>query len=293
MVSVIIPAYNEGAVIARFLRAVLASAVPDGLEVIVVCNGCTDETAAIASQFGPPVRVIETDIAGKTHALNLGDQAASSFPRIYADADVVITSQVISALVDRLQGGDVLAVAPSPAIDLTGCSRLVRAYYEVRARLPSAREGIGGSGVYALSEAGRRRFGEFPNVIADDGYVRLQFKSHERETLKDARSIVFAPRTVRDLLRIRIRTYAGTIELARHFPELWANRGESNHGAVIRLLRSLHLWPKLLVYYYVNIIARWQSLAPFRRRTARWERDNTSRTVAAETALGDDPCSLR
>jgi glycosyltransferase involved in cell wall biosynthesis len=283
MVSLIIPAYNESAVIARFLRAVLTPTLPHGLEVIVVCNGCTDDTAAVARQFGAPVRVIETDIAGKTHALNLGDQAASGFPRIYADADVLISSQVIRALVDRLQRGDVLAVAPSPAIDLTGCSPFVRAFYEVRARLPSAREGIGGSGVYALSEAGRRRFGEFPNVIADDGYVRLQFKRQERETLKDAHSVVFAPKTVRDLLRVRIRTYAGTIELARHFPDLWANRGESNHGAVVRLLGSLRLWPKLLVYYYVNIIARWQALGPFRSRSARWERDNTSRKMATET----------
>ncbi len=77
MISVIIPAHDEGSVIARTLEAMTNGAAPGELDVIVVCNGCTDDTAAVARRFGPPVRVIETDIAGKSHALNLGDQNGS------------------------------------------------------------------------------------------------------------------------------------------------------------------------------------------------------------------------
>ena len=91
MISIVVPARNEGFVIARTLRAMATGAVPGELDVIVVCNGCTDNTADIARSFGPPVRVIETEVGSKVHALNLGDQAASTFPRIYADADVEIT----------------------------------------------------------------------------------------------------------------------------------------------------------------------------------------------------------
>ena len=82
MISVIIPARNESLVIARTLKAITAGADPDQIDVVVVCNGCTDGTAAIARGFGAPVRVIESDVGGKTNALNLGDQAASTFPRI-------------------------------------------------------------------------------------------------------------------------------------------------------------------------------------------------------------------
>ena len=218
MISIVIPARNESLVIGRALKAIVAGSTPEEIEVIVVCNGCTDETAAVAREFGAPVRVIETDVGGKANALNLGDQAASAFPRIYADADVVLSLDTVRALAARLKKGDVFAVAPQPYIRVDGCSLYVRAYYDIRSRLPSAREGIGGSGVYALSDAGRRRFSEFPNVTADDGYVRIQFKPHERETLDDVRSIVFAPRTIKDLILIRARAYFGTRELARRFP---------------------------------------------------------------------------
>src|SRR5579863_9072886 len=107
MISIIIPAHNEASVIARTLQAITAGAEAGELEVIVVCNGCNDGTADTARRFGPLVRVIETNIASKTHALNLGDESAQGFPRIYADADVVIGIDAIRALAYRLAQGDV------------------------------------------------------------------------------------------------------------------------------------------------------------------------------------------
>jgi glycosyltransferase involved in cell wall biosynthesis len=282
MISVIIPAHNECTVIARSLSAITAGAEPEQIVVIVVCNGCSDDTAAVAREFGPLVRVIETEIGSKIHALNLGDQAASTFPRIYVDADVVVTYGTIRALAARLEQGDVMAVAPRPNINLNGCSWFVRAFYEVRSRLPSAREGIGGSGVYGISSAGRRRFGQFPDVVSDDGFIRIQFKSQERETLSYVNSVVFAPRKIGDLIRIRMRSYYGTMELERRFPEDWRNSGESNHRSLLHLLRLPSLWFKLLIYVYVNLAARYKALARVRESTFHWERDHSSREAIAE-----------
>ena len=70
--------------------------------------------AVIAREFGPPVRVIETTLANKAHALNLGDLAARTFPRMYVDADVVVTISTIRILIERLQHGDIVAVARDP-----------------------------------------------------------------------------------------------------------------------------------------------------------------------------------
>src|SRR6185312_13289195 len=223
MISIVIPACNENSVIARTLKALTMGASPGELDVVVVCNGCTDDTAAIARGFGAPTRVIETALGNKTHALNLGDQAAHGFPRIYVDADVVITLATVRALAERLERAGVIAVAPRADFDLTGCSWLVRAFYDIRRRLPSFGEGIGGSGVYALSEAGRSRFGAFPKLIADYTYVRIQFKPEERETLNSVRSTVFAPRTISNLISIETRADFGSFELARLYPELWKN----------------------------------------------------------------------
>ena len=277
MTSIVVPAHNESSVIARTLGAWVGDAGSDGMDVVVVCNGCTDNTADIARHFGPTVRVIESEVASKTHALNLGDQIARGFPRIYIDADIVITVDAIRTLTSRLERGDVLAVAPTPDINLTGCSWLVRKYYDVRSRLPSSREGIGGSGVYALSEEGRKRFARFPDLVADDIYVRLQFTPDERETLTSAKSVVFPPRTISQLVAVRTRAYAGISALARDFPELRVNKGETNHRTLVALFKEPRLWSGLLTYCCVNILARCKASTRFRASASIWERDDTSR----------------
>jgi glycosyltransferase involved in cell wall biosynthesis len=290
VISIIVPAYNESTVIARALGGIIAGAKREEIDVIVVCNGCADDTATIAREFGPPIQVIETSVGNKALALNLGDKAARSFPRIYADADVVISLDTIRAIAARLERGDVLAVAPLPFINLEGCSCLVHAYFEIRSQLPSAKQGFGGSGVYALSEVGRRRFDEFPPLTADDGYVRIQFKPEERDTLAHASSIVFAPRTLWDLILVRTRAYYGSLELEHLFPELWENKGESNHRTLTNMLKFPLLWPKILIYLLVNIIARHRAAMRFRTRTSTWDRDNTSRqTIPAASTTGDRP----
>lgn len=277
MISIVVPAHNENSVIARTLQPWVDGPDSEDINVVVVCNGCTDDTASHARRFGPNVRVIESEIASKTHALNLGDRTSDIFPRMYIDADILIGLDGIRALARRLARGDVLAVAPTPNIDLTGCSKLVRMYFSVRSRLPSARQGFGGSGVYALSEAGRRRFVQFPDVIADDTYVRLLFKPKERETLPSVKSTVFPARTMGQLIAVRSRAYAGTFELARRFPELLANRDESNDRSLLRLFNEPRLWPALFIYCYVTILARSKAIIKLRFKGSAWQRDDTSR----------------
>lgn len=280
MISVIIPAHNEEFVIARTLEAITAGAEPRELDVIVICNGCSDNTATVARRFAPLVRVIETDIASKPHALNLGDQAAYGFPRIYADADVVITVDVIRALARRLDQGDVMVAAPTARFDFSGCSWPVRACYDIRSYLPSAKEGIGGSGVYALSAAGRARFHEFPALTADDGYVRIQFLEKERETLRSVQSTVFPPRRIMHLIATKTRSHYGSFELAMLFPEGWKHRGDGNLKSLLRLFRNPKLWGKLAVYGFVTVVAKRRARKRLRVGTGGWERDKTSRATA-------------
>ena len=68
MISIIIPAHNESDVIRRCLESALAGVKSGELEVIVVCNGCLDNTAELARTFGECVTVIETDVASKSNA---------------------------------------------------------------------------------------------------------------------------------------------------------------------------------------------------------------------------------
>ena len=95
-VSVIIPAHNEAGYIGACLDALLASEnVISQVEVVVVTNGCTDNTALVARAFeeraghlGWVLKVIELEHGGKMGALNAGDQQAMFGTRMYLDADV-------------------------------------------------------------------------------------------------------------------------------------------------------------------------------------------------------------
>src|ERR1700730_14723213 len=79
-VSVVIPSHNEEHVIGRCLQALTDGAQADELEIIVVCNGCSDRTAAIARTW-PATTVVELSEVSKSAALNAGDLHATRFPR--------------------------------------------------------------------------------------------------------------------------------------------------------------------------------------------------------------------
>lgn len=279
---IIVPAYNEEAVIRRCLDGLTRGAAPGEVHVVVACNGCHDRTADAARAFDGPVTVVETATASKVAALNLGDAAAGGFPRLYVDADVVLTIDDVRRIVAVLRAG-APAAAPCMRMDFTGASWGVRAYYRIWQMLPYTREGMIGVGSYALSEQGRGRFGEFPDVIADDGYVRALFAKEERPRVEGAFVTVAAPHTLPDLLKIKTRSRLGGYELTQRFPELMAREraGKPYGGAAATVLVRPWLWPHALVYAGVNLLARRRA---GRRSASRaetvWERDESTRTAS-------------
>jgi len=276
MTSIIIPAHNEEGVIERCLRPFLDVAKQGAVEVIVVCNGCSDQTARKVSKLSESFACLETDIASKANALNIGDVAAHSFPRIYLDADVSLSLDAVGGLCRMLDKG-YLATAPEVKMNLDGSSWFVKSYYDVWFALPYCQAGMIGAGVYALSKAGRERFSRFPNIIADDGYVRCLFNESERGIARGYHSIVNAPKTVSGLIRIKTRSRLGRYQLKATFPELLKNEEKNYAGAIRKVALDPKLSPKLLLYLLVNLTtrarARWQA----KRNLSGWERDESSR----------------
>ena len=76
-ISVVIPAYNASKHIAETLGSVLRQSFPAD-EVLVIDDGSTDDTGAIAARFGAPVRVIRTPNSKLPAARNLGVREAKS-----------------------------------------------------------------------------------------------------------------------------------------------------------------------------------------------------------------------
>src|SRR5579862_4645640 len=158
-VSVVIPAHNEQNVIGRCLASLLDGAGPGEVEVVVVCNGCTDSTAQAARQAAPGALVLETPVASKIVALNLGDGHAHHFPRFYVDADVQLPLRDLRTVASVLRRGTIHCAAPTPRFGTADRSWPVRAFYQVWLATPYHQEQMVGTGVYALSEQGRSRFG--------------------------------------------------------------------------------------------------------------------------------------
>jgi cellulose synthase/poly-beta-1,6-N-acetylglucosamine synthase-like glycosyltransferase len=90
-VSILVPAFNEGARVEKAIEAILALDYPS-VEVLVVDDGSTDDTFARASRYsglhgGTRVEVLHKENGGKWSALNLGFHHASAELIVCVDAD--------------------------------------------------------------------------------------------------------------------------------------------------------------------------------------------------------------
>jgi glycosyltransferase involved in cell wall biosynthesis len=284
-VSVVVPAHNEEAVIGRCLTALLDGADEGELDVVVVCNGCHDRTAEVARQVAPLAIVVEIPVASKVAALNAGDGVARYFPRFYLDADIELSVAAVRQVASVLRQGPVECAAPKPFFDLAGRWWPIRAFYDVWKEVPYRSLDMVGSGVYALSEQGRARFGEFPQVTADDQFVQQQFEPAELASVGEARFIVHPPRSLRGLVAIRARVYRGNTELAASG---LARVGPPPSGAktVLRLARQPRRAPAIAVYVAVNLLAGRRAAGAARPGAAGWERDESARRPQAAPRPG-------
>lgn len=274
--SVVIPAHNEAATILRSLDALRVGAHLD-LEVLVVCNGCTDETARLARDSEIAPLVIELDEPSKTAAVRIGNAAASTFPRVHLDADVEVSAASLEALRAPILAGIALATAPRRVIPRRASSMLVRWYYDVWEQLPQVRAGLFGRGVVVLSEEGQARVSALPDMMSDDLAMSEVFDDSERMVVDEAVVVLRPPRTMGDLLRRRVRVTTGN----QQADAAGIRRKESATSLwVLARLALVKPWlaPKIPVFLAVAVIARLRARKAIRAGDfATWERDESSR----------------
>jgi len=281
VISVVVPAHDEEAVVRRCLAALTDGAREGELDVVVVCNGCRDRTAEMAAAFGPPVRVIETPVASKAHALNLGDQAARGFPRFYVDADVEVGVDALREVARALEEGPALVAAPALRSYLDDRPWTVRAHERIWSLMPYAATDLVGAGVYAVSEAGRRRFGDFPPIIADDLFVPGLFAPAERARVEGCWFTQHPPTTLTGLVQRRTRVAAGRRQYRLLYPEGVGRLAPARTRPWRAILFDPRLWGPAAVYTFVWVAAELRARAHGSAATSRWERDDSARAAAA------------
>ncbi|KUM38866.1 glycosyltransferase [Arthrobacter sp. EpRS71] len=270
--AVIIPAHNEAAVIGRTLEALREVIEWGTVDVVVACNGCVDDTEAIASSC-EGVHVVRVSEASKIAALNAADQATHRWPRLYLDADIEVSAPALREVFVALEGGTLLAARPAFRYDTRGASALVRAYYRARSRIPGNAEGLWGAGAYALSFSGHQRLGTFPSLTGDDYYVDRLFSPQEKAVLPTEPVVVRTPRSCAALLSVLRRTYRGNAEQDR------VSGGASRARTLGQLFASVRgpvsVFDAVVYVAFAGAGRRRPLLG--RQVLPVWERDNSSR----------------
>lgn len=246
MLSILIPANNEADRIGICLAAILASSLPEASdthpEIIVIANGCNDDTVSVALGYADEARskgwqlvVLNVPKGGKLNALNIGDGRASYDMRIYLDADVIISPllvQQIHKVLDQTKpvyaSGTVIISDPETWIS--------RAYKRIYARVPFFTQGVPGCGLFAVNAQGRARWAQFPNIISDDTFVRLKFSPQERVSVP-ATYLWPIVEGFSNLVKVRRRQNIGVLEIAKRYPTLLQNDDKPRFG----LIRTLKL----------------------------------------------------
>lgn len=120
LVSVIVPAYQAQATLGGAISGILTQSYPN-VECVVVDDGSTDRTAAVAEAFGPPVRVIRQENAGTAAARNAAiAQAHGEFIALCDSDDILLPPYLQLAMETWRHAGGGRRFVTCDALLLTG-----------------------------------------------------------------------------------------------------------------------------------------------------------------------------
>ena len=243
-VTVIVPAYNEVAVIERCIVSLLEQDYPNIDVVIVVNDGSTDRTAQVVREnFGdhPRVTLIEQENFGKWSAANYALSIVTTPIFVIADADSLFPQDTVSWLVQQFKDERVGAV--SGLVEVGNYENLLSDFQRIEyivsqnvmRRAYETFEGIlvvpGAVGAWR-TEAVRRAHEFSGDTLTEDAdlTVAVHRAGYRVRFQEQARSVTEAPSTVRGFLRQRLRWTFGMLQAA------WKHRGAITEGRSVGLI---------------------------------------------------------
>jgi chlorobactene glucosyltransferase len=257
LVSIVIPARNEAAMIETTVRAFLAQDYPT-LEVIVVDDRSTDGTGDLVRRIGDP-RVTVIDGAeppagwlGKPWALDQGSRRARGELILLVDADIIYAPPTIGAAVAEMQASGASMITFLPRIEMHGFGENVAMPmlgFVVFAAMPlwlsklsrSPLLAVGGGAGNLVRRSDLEELDYFlslKNEIVDDIGLGRRVREHGGMT-----------RGVRADHLISVRMYRGAREIAEGFTKnMFAvmRRSYAASAVLLLLMAIFHLLPYAL-----------------------------------------------
>lgn len=229
-VTIVVPAFNEAAGIAQAVHSLATGDYPD-LRVIVIDDGSTDDTAAIASSVGlPNVTVVSQANQGKAGALNTGIALAGTDIIVTVDGDTVFEPDTVRWLVQPFIDPTVAAVSGNTKvanrrgilgrwqhIEYVMGFNLDRRMYELARCMPTVPGAIGAFRASVLLEVG----GVSDDTLAEDTDLTMAIGRAGWHVVYEerARAWTEAPATLSQLWKQRYRWSYGTMQA------MWKHRG--------------------------------------------------------------------
>lgn len=279
-VGIVIPAHDEESLLPRTLQSLIEQDIQRPMKIIVVANGCTDGTEAVARSWQAPfaaaghgLEVLALTTRGKCKAINAGETQLCPGPRIYLDADVQLSADAVRSMVTTLESGIALC-SPRPRVAVTR-SRIMRMYGRVWESLPIVRSGVIGGGVLAVSKTARLRWEQFPEITADDYFIESHFNDGERAIAAPSWFEVVLPKRWQEMVQVRARWRRGKRELEALLGVARPRRPPS--GLLRLVLPRPVLWPAAVVYIAINLAGRWRAWRSPAPGIGPWERSESSR----------------
>ncbi len=230
LVSVLVPAYNEGAVIEGSIRSLLELDYPN-YEILVIDDGSSDDTYRRARVYegnhgDVEVRVIHKENGGKANALNTGIRAARGSLVLCMDGDSALAPGTLRRAVRHFVNPAVGAVAGNVKVVNRGnvwstlqaleyieglnMVRNAQAFFRVVNIVP------GPIGMFRRS-ALLRMGGYEPDTFAEDCDLTLRLLADGWQICYEPASIAYteAPEQLLDLLKQRYRWTRGILQAIR------------------------------------------------------------------------------
>jgi cellulose synthase/poly-beta-1,6-N-acetylglucosamine synthase-like glycosyltransferase len=244
-VAVLVPAWNEAAVIGRTIDTLLRLDYPaDRLRVYVVDDASTDATPAVvrAKADAHPGRVFhlrrEHGGEGKAHTLNHGLRSIGAegwhAAVLIIDADVIFTARSLSHMVRHLgdpRVGAVTAYIKEGSRPANYLNRFIAAEY-VNAQAGSRRaQNVLGAhaclagGAQLLRRESLEAIGGVIDTssLAEDTVTTLSLQLRGWRVVFEPHAIVWAeePRDIAGLWKQRLRWGRGNVQVTRRFRHIW------------------------------------------------------------------------
>jgi cellulose synthase/poly-beta-1,6-N-acetylglucosamine synthase-like glycosyltransferase len=283
--AIVVPAWNEGAVIGRTIDQLLAMEYPaDRVRIVVVDDASTDETPAVvqARASEHPGRVVhlrrEVGGQGKAHTLNHGVQHVLSDAWAEAvmvmDADVLFERDALRKMTRHLSDPRVGAVTAYIKEGTPNGNYLTRfiAYEYITAQATARRAqnmlGVlaclaGGAQLHAresLEEIGGRIDA---SSLAEDTVTTFRTQLAGKRVEFDGNAVVWAeePSDVVGLWKQRLRWSRGNVQISLQYASMWGKQRRT-FGKLARLPFML-LWytvvlmPVLMLGASVGLVTLW------------------------------------